>query len=166
MDHEHLFEVAGTARSGGKLAAADAAFIRNEMPRQLADFPHMKLPKMVRHPGGFSVSGAPVGTFVRGALLLAGKKALGARYGGSAFYERVESDLAMRIMRSHFQGDDPKGAYCCRQCTLAILPVLEANAIRWFDGHALAHDVRRMISAGEWRFSTAPNKSMLAWALD
>lgn len=165
MDYGRLFAIADRARAGRRLSSDDAAFIRNEVPEELEAFPRMKLPKAVRHPGGFPLSGAPVGTFVRSALLLAGQKVLGRSYGGSDFYERVESDLALRIMRSHFHGDTPKGAFCCKQCTLAVLPVLEANAIRWFDGRALAKDVRRVIHAGEWRFASAPNAKMMQWSL-
>jgi hypothetical protein len=165
MDHERLFALADSARARERFVPADTAFLRNDIPAALHAFPKMKLPKAVRHPGGFSVSGAPVGTFLRSALLLAGQKALGARYGDNDFYGRVESDLAMRIMRAHFHGDAPKGAFCCKQCTLAILPVLEANAIRYFDGRALAKDVRRMVHAGEWRFATPPNAKMLQWSL-
>jgi hypothetical protein len=165
MDHERLFALADAARARRRFASADTAFLRNDVPRDLKSFPKMKLPKAVRHPGGFSVSGAPVGTFVRSALLLAGQMALGNRYAGLDFYERVESDLAMRIMRAHFHGGAPKGAFCCKQCTLAILPVLEANAIRYFDSRALAEDVRRMIHAGEWRFATPANVKMQQWSL-
>jgi hypothetical protein len=165
MDYEKLFTLGDAARSRRKMAPGDVAFLRTEVPAALAAFPKVKLPKSVKHPAGFSISGAPVGTFLRSALLLAGQKAFGSRYANLPFYERVESDLAMRIMRSHFHGDAPKGAFCCKQCTLAVLPVLEANAIRWFDCRPLAKDVRRMIDAGEWRFATAPNAKMAAWAL-
>ena len=71
----------------------------------------------------------------------------------------------MRIMRSHFHGAAPKGAYCCAQCTLGILPVLEANAIRYFECKPLAKDVRRMIDTKSWRFRSALNPKMLNWAL-
>jgi hypothetical protein len=165
MDHTKLFELAERARARQRFTPNDIAFLRDSVPSELRSFPKAKMPKTIRHPGGFSVSGAPVGTFVRSALLLAGQKAFGNRYAGSQFYERVESDLAMRIMRSHFHGDAPKGAYCCKQCTLAVLPVLEANAIRYFECRQLAKSVRRMIHAGEWRFSTAPNAKMLRWSL-
>ena len=165
MDHDRLFEIAECARSSRRLSASDVAFLGDEVPADLSSFPRMKLPKTVRHPGGFSVSGAPVGTFIRSALLLAGQKAFGSRYASSDFYQRVESDLAMRIMRSHFHGDAPKGAFCCKQCTLAVLPVLEANAIRYFDCRPLAKGLRRMIDAHEWRFATPPNAKMLQWSL-
>jgi hypothetical protein len=165
MDYDRLFDVAETARSRGRLAPSDAAFLKKQVPAALQDFPKGRLPRSIRHPGGFTVSGAPVGTFMRGALLLAGQKAFGSRYGGLEFYERVETDFAMHIMRAHFHGGAPKGAYCCKQCTLAVLPVLEANAIRYFDGRRLARDVRRMIHAGEWRFSTPANANMLKWSL-
>ena len=166
MDYERLFTLADNARSRRKFTTADVAFLKNDMPDELAAFPRTNWAKSVHHPGGFRVSGAPVGTFVRSALLLAGQKAFGSRYKGVDFYERVESDLAMRIMRSHFHGGAPKGAFCCKQCTLAVLPVLEANAIRYLDGRPLAKDVRRMIQAGEWRFSTPANAKMLSWSLN
>jgi hypothetical protein len=165
MDYERLFTLADAARSRRKIAGADVVFLRDKVPAELKAFPNVRWPKTVKHPGGFSISGAPVGTFSRSALLLAGQKAFGNRYSNAPFYERVESDLAMRIMRSHFHGDAPKGAFCCKQCTLAVLPVLEANAIRYFECRPLARDVRRMIHAGEWRFATPPNARMLDWAL-
>jgi hypothetical protein len=165
MDYDRLFAIAENARSRGRAPATDIAFLKTDVPAALPAFPKVKLPKAVRHPGGFSVSGAPVGTFVRSALLIAGQKAFGPRYGGLEFYERVESDFAMRIMRAHFHGDAPKGAYCCKQCTLAVLPVLEAGGIRYFDCRRLARDVRRMINAGEWRFGTPANANMLKWSL-
>ena len=165
MDYDRLFQVAEQARAPGRLSADDFNFVCETAPAALANFPKVTPPKSVEHPGGFTVSGAPVGTFMRSALLLAGQKALGRRYGGDPFYERVESDLALRIMRSHFHGGAPKGAYCCKQCTLAILPVLEADAIRWFDGPPLAKDVRRMVGAGEWRFASPPGEAMRRWAL-
>jgi len=119
----------------------------------------------VRHAAGFSISGAPVGTFVRGALLVAGQKALGRRFGGSEFYERVEQDLALRIMRSHFHNGHPKGAYCCVQCTLAVIPVLDAGAIRYFDCGELSKAVRRLVQQRRWRFSKPVDPRIMRWAL-
>ena|SRR5689334_3765096 len=166
MDHVRLFQIADRSRARGKLAPDDVAFIRDAAPKALAGFPDVETPKSIAHPSGFKVSGAPVGTFLRSALMLAGQKALGRRFGGQAFYEQVETDYAMRIMRAHFDGGAPKGAYCCSQCTLATLPVLEAGAIRWFDGEELAGNVRQLIAKKSWRFESAPNARMLAWALE
>ena len=125
----------------------------------------MKLPKTIRPPAGFSITGAPIRTFLKSALLLAGQKALGSRYGGSPFYERVEEDLAFGIMRSHFHHGYPKGTHCCVQCTLAVLPVLEADAIRYFDCAPLARDVRRLIEDGGWRFAKPANPGLTRRAL-
>ena len=160
-----LWTVADRARTKGKLPAADIEFVRNVVPMKLESFPRMSLPKSIRHPGGFSVSGAPVGTFLRSALLIAGQKALGDRYGGSAFYERVEKDLAFGIMRSHFHHGYPKGTHCCVQCTLAVYPVLEAGAIRYFDCAELADNLRKLIRKGQWRFSGSVNPKLVRWAL-
>jgi hypothetical protein len=43
--------------------------------------------------------------------------------------------------------------------------VLEAGAIRYFDGRALAKTVRRIVEKKAWRFRSAPNAKMLDWAL-
>lgn len=125
----------------------------------------MNLPKVIKHPAGFSISGAPVGTFLRSALLIAGRKALGNRYGGSPFYEMVERDLAFGIMRSHFHHGYPKGTHCCVQCTLAVYPVLEVGAIRYFDCTQLATNLRRLIQRGGWRFTKPANARLTRWAL-
>jgi len=148
-----------------RLSSEDLAFVREVVPRELESFPHVQLPKTIRHSAGFSVSGAPVGTFLRSALLIAGQKALGSRFGGAAFYESVERDLAFGIMRSHFHHGYPKGTHCCVQCTLAVYPTLEAGTIRYFECGPLAKDVKRLITHGEWRFVSPPNPKMVRWAL-
>jgi len=133
MDFDTLWVAADRARERPRLPPKDLSFIRDVAPEQLDSFPKLELPTSIRHPAGFSISGASVGTFVRGSLLIAAQKALGRRFGGSGFYERVEKDLAFGIMRSHFHHGYPKGVHCCVQCTLAVIPVLEAGAIRYFD---------------------------------
>lgn len=166
MDYELLWNVSDRARRGERLAIADVKFIRDEVPRDLSAFPRLTPPKKFKHPAGFSLSGAPVHSFLRCALVLGARRALGPKYARiSEFYERVETDLAMRIMRSNFHAGDPKGTYCCAQCTLAVYPVLQAGAIRWFDGPSLARAVRRLIEAEQWAFRSSKNGRMLAWAL-
>jgi len=165
MDFDTLWNVAERARTGRRLPSEDLAFVREVVPKELESFPHLDLPKTIRHPAGFSISGAPVGTFLRSALLIAGQKALGSRFGGSAFFESVERDLAFGIMRSHFHHGYPKGTHCCVQCTLAVYPTLEAGAIRYFDCGQLSQDVRGIITKGQWRFVNPPNAKMVRWAL-
>ncbi len=165
MDLDTLWIVADRAREKPRLAPKDVSFIRDVAPDQLDAFPKLKWPTSIRHPAGFSVSGASVGTFVRAALLVAGQKALGRRFGGSEFYERVETDLAFRIMRSHFHNGYPKGAYCCVQCTLAVIPVLEAGAIRYFDCRDLSKSVGRLVRQRQWRFAKSVDPRMVRWAL-
>jgi hypothetical protein len=165
MDYSQLFAIADRARAGSKPTGAEVAFVSETVPDALATYPDITLPRTVRHPAGFSVSGAPVGTFLRSALLHAGAKVFGKRYEGSDFYFGVERDLAFGIMRSHFHHGHPKGAHCCSQCTLAVLPVLEAGLIRYFDCAPLAENVRRVVTKGDWRFATAPNAKMAAWSL-
>src|SRR5262245_64310803 len=165
MEFDTLWAVAERARARQRLPSEDISFVREVVPAELESFPRVQLPKTIRHPAGFSISGAPVGTFLRSALLIAGQKALGYRFGGTAFYEKVERDLAFGIMRSHFHHGYPKGAHCCVQCTLAVYPTLEIGAIRYFECGQLAQDVRRLITDGEWRFVNPPNAKMVRWAL-
>ena len=165
MDFNVLWQVADHARSQPRLASNDSAFLRDVVPVELASFPRVNLPKVIKHPAGFSISGAPVGTFLRSALLIAGRKALGNRYGGSPFYEMVERDLAFGIMRSHFHHGYPKGTHCCVQCTLAVYPVLEVGAIRYFDCAPLAANLRKLIQRGGWRFTKPANARLTRWAL-
>src|SRR5262245_29734538 len=161
-----LWDVADRARAGGRLSSSDITFVRRVAPAALDAFPRLTLPKSIRHPAGFSVAGAPVGTFLRSALLLSAQRALGRRFAASACYDTVEKDLAFGIMRSYFHHAYPKGTHCCVQCTLAVYPVLEAGAIRYFDCGPLSRDVRRVITDRQWRFASPANPKMLRWSLD
>jgi hypothetical protein len=165
MDFDRLWIIADRARGRSSLARDDVEFVRNVVPSELSSFPTLKLPKTIRHPGGFSVSGAPVGTLLRSALLVSGKRALGDRYKGSPFYESVEKDLAFAIMRSHFHHEYPKGAHCCVQCTLAVYPALVGGTMRYFDCAGLARQVKSLVRDGKWRFAKPPNAAMVRWSL-
>jgi hypothetical protein len=46
-----------------------------------------------------------------------------------------------------------------------VYPVLQAEAIRYFDCRELAASVRELITQRQWRFSTFANQRMIAWAL-
>ena len=160
-----LLAVAERARARGPLERADLQFVQRTAPEVLASFPEITPPNTIRHPGGFSVTGAPVGTFMKSALLLAGQKAFGRRFDGHPFYESVERDLAFNIMRSSFHHDYPKGTHCCVQCTLAVYPVLKAGAIRYFECAPLADDVYSLVRTRQWRFSRPVNATMIRWSL-
>ena len=165
IDLDTVWEVAERARARSRLSPGDVSFVRNVAPDQFDDYSRLKLPGTVRHPAGFSVSGASVGTFLRSALLIAGQKALGRRCGGAEFYERVERDLAFGIMRSHFHNGYPKGVHCCVQCTLAVIPVLDAGAIRYFDCRELSRAVKLLVRRRKWRFAQRIDPRMVGWAL-
>ena len=166
MNYDLLFRIAEKARGRGKLTPEERRFISVTVPAELADFPTVEYPKKVVHPGGFTISGAVVRTFSRCALVIAGNAALGRRYGGkSAFYDRVEEQLALGIALANFRQGHPKGAFCCPPCTLAVYPVLQAGLIRWFDSRALAPSVRELIEKRGWRFARFKNPRMIAWSL-
>jgi hypothetical protein len=165
MDFDTLWVVADRARGRPRLAPKDVSFVRDIAPDRLESSPRLQLPPSFRHPAGFVISGASVRTFLHSALLVAGQKALGRRFGGSEFYERIEKDLAFGIMRSHFHHGYPKGAHCCVQCTLAVIPVLDAGAIRYFDCRALSRAVRLLVLQRTWRFAKPTDPRMVRWAL-
>jgi hypothetical protein len=164
MDLDSLWLVADRARAKSRLDVKDVSYVRDVVPDQLASFPRLRLPKSIRHPAGFTISGASVGTFLRSALLIAGQKALGRRFGGDEFYERVEKDLAFGIMRSHFHLGYPKGVHCCAQCTLAVVPVLEAGAIRYFDCREASRAVEQIVRRHQWRFARPADPRLMHWA--
>jgi hypothetical protein len=68
-------------------------------------------------------------------------------------------------MRSHFHQGYPKGAHCCVQCTLAVIPVLEAGAIRYFDCRELSRSVTRLVRQRQWRFAKPVDSRLVRWAL-
>ena len=165
MELEQLWDVADRARRRTKLSREDSAFVRKTLPDLLSDYPRTKLPAKIRHPAGFTVTGASVGTFAQCAALIAGTRVLGARCKGSAFYQSIERDLAFGIMRSHFHLGYPKGTHCCVGCTLAVYPALELNAFRYFNCRELAQDVREIIATKAWRFAKPVNAKLLSWSL-
>ena len=160
-----LWAVADRARGRSPLAPRDVSFIKHVAPDQFDSLRQLKLPASIKHPAGFSVTGASVRTFVQSALLVAGQKVLGTRFGGSEFYESVEKDLAFGIMRSHFHLGYPKGVHCCVQCTLAVIPVLDAGAIRYFDCRELSRAARLLIRQRKWRFARPVDARTVRWAL-
>lgn len=166
MDYELLWQIANRVRGGEKLSTAEGGFIRNTVPAALSAYPRLAVPKKTRHAAGFTISGAPVRTFLDTSLVLSAQRVLGRRYRDtSPFYDQVESHLAMCIMRSNFHRGAPKGVHCCAQCTLAVYPVLEAGAIRGFDSRALAKGVRQLIQGRQWMFRNFKNTRMLEWSL-
>jgi hypothetical protein len=73
--------------------------------------------------------------------------------------------LAFGVMRSHFHLGNPKGTYCCAQCTLAVYPVLRAGALRYLAYGPLALQIGDLVRKRQWRFARALNPAMLRWAL-
>jgi hypothetical protein len=51
------------------------------------------------------------------------------------------------------------------QCTLAVYPVLEAEAIRYFECGRLSGEVRQLVRKRQWRFAGTVNAAMARWSL-
>lgn len=166
MIFEKILEIGDRARWRARLPADDRLFLREEIPREMAAFPSIIYPPRMRHPGGFTISGAVVRTFVKAALVLGARRAFGRRFDAEVeFYDRVARDLTLGMALSHFRHGDPKGAYCCAHCTLAIYPVLQARALRLVDCGQLSEAVRGLIESRGWRFSRATSPKVIQWSL-
>jgi hypothetical protein len=59
----------------------------------------------------------------------------------------------------------PKGTHCRVQCTLAVLPVLDAGAIRYFECGPLSAQVRQSVGDRQRRFARPVNAAMVRWSL-
>jgi hypothetical protein len=166
LDYERIMAVGDRARRRKPLDRAALDFVVREEAGSLDEILGRKHIARLRHPAGFTISGAVVRTFVSASLVLAGRHALGRDFAKkSAYFEAIARDIAFGVMRSHFVHGDPKGAYCCPQCTLAVYPLYEARALPWLGGPELAEDVRTLVRERGWRFSCAPRPAMEAWSL-
>lgn len=166
MDYERILRIGDLARFRVKLSPDDQEFIRDRVPLEMQALPGASYPRRIRHPAGFTISGAVVRTFVKCALVLSAQRVLGRQYyKASDFYDRAASELMLGMTLTHFQYGAPKGAYCCAQCTLAFLPVLEARALRWINCPQLASAVKVLIRRRQWRFSSSTNPRMISWSL-
>ena len=166
MDYDRLWAIAEATRDKKRLSQEDRRYVIEDLPRQFSHYPDLRAPGRIRHPAGFSVSGAQARTLLRSALLLAARGAAGIDYHReSRFYGSIETDLALRIALSAFRHDDPRGAYCCPACTLAVLPLYECRAIHWFDCRELEGAVRTIVSSRAWRFAARIDARMVNWAL-
>ena len=109
------------------------------------------------HPAGFSISGAPVGTFLRSAPHRRAEGA-GQKVWRIRLLERVEKDLAF-------------GASCARIFTTAIRRVYIAvfsahlRAIRYFDCRELFVALQRIVRQRQWRFAKSTDPRIVRWAL-
>lgn len=166
MNFERILEIGDRARFAGKLSPDDQVFVREAIPLELGMFPQITCPSRMRHPSGVLISGAVVRTFIKCAMVLGARRVLGPKYyASSSFYDRVACDLLLGMTLSHFQHGDPKGAYCCAQCTLAFYPVLKAQALRWVDCKRMASNVKSLIEQRKWRFSPSTSTKLIAWSL-
>ncbi len=96
MDFDRLFQLADRSRGGKRFAVDDADFVSEAVPAALRDFPNYEAPAKIRHPAGFTVEGAPVGTFMKAALLLCGQRVFGKRYEGSGFFSAGRERVGVR----------------------------------------------------------------------
>jgi hypothetical protein len=85
-----------------------------------------------------------------------------ARGSSRALPSGESMDLVFGIMRSHFHDGYRRGVHCCVQCTLAVIPVLEAGAIRYFDCRELSIAVRRLVGNASGGLPNRPTRDSCA----
>jgi hypothetical protein len=62
-------------------------------------------------------------------------------------------------------GSRKKKVTSCSGGLLAVIPVLEAGAIRYFDCRELSRSVERLVRTRQWRFAKPADPRMVRWAL-
>ena len=105
-------------------------------------------------------------SFLASYGLLLGKKAFGTRkYIRQPFFDALENRLTMGVMRGNFVHGQPRGFYCCRVCSLALMPLYEMDMLTQLPGRELAASLRGMIERREGRFNSLPPKKLLDFSL-
>lgn len=149
-----------------RFSPSDKAYVRDTLPGVLGVHRTIHSFRAYQHPSGIKVAGAPSRSFLKAYSLLLGKKAFGTRrFTGHPLYDDFEISLTIGIMRSHFEGGNPKGFYCCKICSLAIFPLLELDLLHHLTGGPLTRDMRPRIERREGAFAKGPTDRLVEFTL-
>jgi len=148
------------------LTQAEKTYIKDDLPLLLVDIPTIHTIREYTHPVGTRLTGAPPRSYLRAYSLILGKKAFGTRdLIGHPFFDEIEKDLTIGIMRSNFEQGHPKGYYCCKICSMAIFPVLEMDLLHKLSGKEFASAVRPRIEARDPQFTKGVPEKLVDFTL-
>lgn len=148
------------------LTPSDRELIKHDLPALLVDIPTIHTIREYTHPVGTKLTGAPPRTYLKAYSLILGKKAFGTKeVTGHPFFEQLERELTLGIMRSNFEQGHPKGYYCCKICTMAVFPLFDLNLLYLLSGKKIAEDVRPKIEGRDPFFTSRVPLKLLDFTL-
>jgi hypothetical protein len=148
------------------LTQAEKTYIKDDLPLILVDIPTIHTIREYTHPVCTRLTGAPPRSYLKAYSLILGKKAFGTREMiGHPFFDEIEKELTIGIMRSNFEYDRPKGYYCCKICSMAIFPLLEMDLLHKLSGKEIAYAVRPRIEARDPQFTKGVPEKLIEFTL-
>lgn len=136
------------------LSPADKTYIKNDLPAILVDIPTIHTVREYNHPVGVRLTGAPPRSYITSYALILAKKAFGTReLIDHPFYETIEKELTLHIIRGSYEYNRPKGYYCCKICTMAVFPLFDLNMLHLISGKKIADEVRPRIAEKDPSFT-------------
>ena len=148
------------------LTPEEKSYIKNDLPAILVDIPTIHAVREYTHPVGVKLSGAPPRSYLKAYSLILGKKAFGTRkLIDHPFYETIEKELTLHIMRGSYEYDRPRGYYCCKICTMAVFPLFDLNLLHLISGKKIAEVVRSKIQAREPFFTQGVPAKLIDFTL-
>ncbi|MFC2064514.1 hypothetical protein ACFLXB_05415 [Chloroflexota bacterium] len=166
MDLERFDQLINHIHDHKRLSPADKDFIRHELPLLMGGLPQIDRIREYDHPAGVHIKGAPVRSYLSAYALMLGKKAFGTRkFIGQRFFDDLENRLTLGVMRGNFVHKQPKGFYCCKVCSLAVLPLYEMNMLASLPNKELGINLRGMVERREGRFSGSIPEKLVSFSL-
>jgi len=148
------------------LSIAEKTYIKQDLPAILVDIPTIHMVREYTHPVGVRLTGAPPRSYITAYALILGKKAFGTReLIDHPFYEIIEKELTLHIMRGTYEYDRPRGYYCCKICTMAVFPLFDLNLLHLISGKKIAEVVRSKIQAREPFFTQGVPAKLIDFTL-
>lgn len=148
------------------LTQAEKSYIREDLPALLVDIPTIHTVREYIHPVGVKLTGAPPRSYITAYALILGKKAFGTReLIAHPFYETIEKELTLHIMRGTYEHNRPRGYYCCKICTMAVFPLFDLNLLHLISGKKIADEMRPRVAAREPFFTQGVPTKLIDFTL-
>jgi hypothetical protein len=166
MNLERFDQLINHIHDHKRLTPADKDFVRKELPVLMGGLPQIDRIREYDHPAGVHIKGAPVRSYLGAYALMLGKKAFGTRkFIGQRLFDDLENRLTLGVMRANFVHRRPKGFYCCKVCSMAVLPLFEMNMFTYLPNKELGENLRGMIERREGRFAGGLPEKLVSFSL-
>lgn len=160
LDLNHFNQLVVKIHDHTILSPSDKDYVCEKLPVIMGGLEKIDRIREWKHPAGVRINGAPVRSYLAAYSLLLGKKAFGTKkFIGQRFFDDMENRLTIGVMRGNFVHGQPRGFYCCKICSLAVLPLYQNHMLAYLPNKELEDNLRGMIERREGRFAgTMPEK--------